>query len=173
MTPLARRTSVASAIVFILLGACSSSSDGTSADAGPVNNGDDAVATDDGGGCPARPTTTCDDLTMNLPNYQSGVDATPSGFPPPPSGSILCGTLGIGGLTTTEVFLSTDGSSALFAYYSNALTLMGYTLMTPVTDEDCGTTLNFTVRSPEAAAPLAGSITWLPDVQAFEVNNPN
>ncbi len=173
MTPLARRTSVASAIVFVLLGACSSSSDGTSADAGPVNNGDDAVATDDGGGCPARDATSCGDLTMSLQNYQSGVDATPSGFPPPPSTATLCGTLGIGGLTTTEIYLSSDNSSTLFAYYSNALTVMGYTVMTPVPDQDCGTTLNFTVRSPEAAAPLAGSIVWLPDTQAFEVNDPN
>jgi hypothetical protein len=173
MTPLARRTSVVSAIAIVVLGACSSSSEGA-ADAGPVNNGDDAIASgDDGGGCPARPATTCDVLTMSLPNYQAGINGTPAGFPPPPAGSTLCGTEGIGGLTTTEILLSADDSSTLLAYYSNALMVMGYTVMSPVTDQDCGVTLNFVINSPEAAAPLAGSLVWLPDAQAFEINNPN
>jgi hypothetical protein len=172
MRPLSRKTAAASAIALIVLGACSSSST-TEVDAGPVNNGDDAVASDDGGGCPTRDITTCSALTMGVPNYEAGVNATPPGFPPPPSGSTFCGTVGIGGLTTTEIYLSADDSATLFAYYDNALTLQGYSVMTPSTDQDCGTTLSFVIASPEAAAPLEGSIVWLPDAQAFEVNDPN
>jgi hypothetical protein len=172
MSRLVRRTSVVSAIALVALGACSSSSGGV-ADAGPVNNGDDAVAGDDGGTCPTRSATSCDDLTMTVPNYMAGVDETPSGFPPPPSGSTLCGTEGVGGLTTTEILLSDEDSSTLINYYANALMVLGDEVMSPVSDQDCSVTLPFIVSSPEAAAPLSGSIVWLPDAQAYEINNPN
>jgi len=172
MGRLARRTSVVSAIALVALGACSSSSDGV-ADAGPVNNGDDAVVGDDGSTCPARTATSCDELTTSVPNYMAGVDKTPPGFPPPPSGSTLCGTEGVGGLTTTEILLSADDSTTLITYYTNALTMVGYEVMSPLDGEDCSVTLPFIVSSPEAAAPLSGSIVWIPDAQAFEINDPN
>jgi hypothetical protein len=45
--------------------------------------------------------------------------------------------------------------------------------MSPLDGEDCSVTLPFIVSSPEAAAPLSGSIVWIPDAQAFEINDPN
>jgi hypothetical protein len=53
------------------------------------------------------------------------------------------------------------------------LMLMGYSVMAPVTDQDCTMILNFVISTPEAAAPLAGSIVLLPDAEAYEINNPN
>jgi hypothetical protein len=136
-----------------------------------LTNAADGGAGDGGEPCPVRASAMCADIGAHLGSgYMAGLDGTPAGFPPPPAGATLCGTLQATG--ASEFYASTIASSDLFAYYGGALQAQGYTVAAAKDVGGCELEMDFSIESDGSFVTRSGSISWIATQTAFEVNDP-
>jgi hypothetical protein len=97
----------------------------------------------------------CAALTSGITDFEAGIDGTPSGFPSPPSGLILCGVDPMSnspGAPTENWYLAGSLSmSAVFAYYQTQLTTAGYTLAAPMAEPNGNTKLVYSNATTSGA----------------------
>jgi len=90
----------------------------------------------------------CSTLTSGIADFEAGVDGTPSGFPSPPLGLILCGVDPMSnspGAPTENWYLAGSLSmSTVFEYYQAQLTTVGYTVAAPVAEPNGNTKVVYT-----------------------------
>jgi hypothetical protein len=127
----------------------------------------------DGGNeqCPDRASAMCADIGAHLGSgYMAGVDGTPAGFPGPPPGATLCGTLQSTG--ASEFYESTMMPNDLFAYYQGPLEALGYMVAAPKDVGGCELEMDFSIVSDGSFVTSSGSISWIATQTAFEVHDP-
>jgi hypothetical protein len=135
-----------SLVVVVIVAACSSSNH-----TGPTPDAFQSM----GSGA------TCATLTSGIADFQPGIDDTPAGFPPAPTGLVLCGTdpmTGSLGAAAQGWYLAGNVTqSTVFSYYQTALTADGYTVSAPVTEADSNTKLEFTKGSDASGSVVYNS----------------
>ncbi|HEX4449637.1 MAG TPA: hypothetical protein VH143_02150 [Kofleriaceae bacterium] len=133
------RAIVVAFVAFAALAACGSSS----------HNNAPVVDAFQGSGA------SCATLTSGITDFETGVDGTPSGFPSPPSGLVLCGVDPMSnspGAPTENWYLAGSLSmSDVFDYYQTQLTTAGFTVETPIAEPNGNTKLVYTNATTSGA----------------------
>lgn len=104
---------------------------------------------------------TCATLTAGIADFQPNIDGTPAGFPPAPTGLVLCGNdpmTGNPGAASQGWYLTGSLSQdAVFSYYQSALAADGYTVSAPVVESGSNTKLVFTKGSGASGSVVYNS----------------
>lgn len=102
----------------------------------------------------------CAALTSGITDFEAGVDGTPSGFPSPPTGLILCGVDPMenspGSPTENWYLAGSLSMSDVFDYYQTQLTTAGYTLAAPVSEGGGNTKVVYS----NTAAGTSGAVIY-------------
>ncbi len=113
----------------------------------------------------------CAVLTSGITDFEVGVDGTPSGFPSPPAGLILCGVDPMEnspGAPTENWYLAGSLSmSDVFGYYQTQLTTAGYTVAAPVSEGGGNTKLVYTNTATATTGAVIYNSTELFVLVAF------
>jgi hypothetical protein len=113
----------------------------------------------------------CAVLTSGITDFEVGVDGTPSGFPSPPAGLILCGVDPMEnspGAPTENWYLAGSLSmSDVFDYYQTQLTTAGYTVAAPVSEGGGNTKLVYTNTATSASGAVIFNSTEVFVLVAF------